>query len=126
MIRSIESGAGSLVAFRNYRFNWGCEMDATGEFGMTTARGMIDEIANQLATDDRKSIDAAVMQRLSVRGVSFDEIPRLVKDGRLERAVINSTGDEIYSLDGEVIFTHYGRREVTHSGNTVTLTSHYR
>lgn len=126
MTASIESGVGSLVAFSNNRFNWGCEMGDTSEFEMTSARDIIEDVANKLAIDARRSIDAAVMQRLSVRGVSVDDILQLVKDGRLERTIINGTGDEIYSLDGEVIFTHYGRREISNGGNEVTLTSYYR
>ncbi|WP_303847408.1 hypothetical protein [Aeromonas sobria] len=100
-------------------------MDDTSELEMTT-RDMVDEVVNQLAIDALQSIDNAVLQRLSERLVSVDGIPQLVRDGRLERTIINGTGDEIYSLDGEVIFTHHGRREISRSGNTVTLTGYYR
>lgn len=121
----IESNACSLVPFSNHRFNWDCDMDDTYKFEMDFARDSINEMANKIAVYARQSIDNAVIQHLSVRGVSVDEIPQLVKDGRLERTIINSTGDEIYSLDGEVIFTHYGRRDVSYSGNEVKLTIYY-
>lgn len=126
MTTLIESNACSLVPFSNHRFNWDCDMDDTYKFEMDFARDSINEMANKIAVYARQSIDNAVIQHLSVRGVSVDEIPQLVKDGRLERTIINSTGDEIYSLDGEVIFTHYGRRDVSYSGNEVKLTTYYR
>lgn len=126
MTTLIESNACSLVPFSNHGFNWGCEMDDTYKLEMDFARDSINEMANKIAVYARQSIDNAVIQHLSVRGVSVDEIPQLVKDGRLDRTIINSTGDEIYSLDGEVIFTHYGRRDVSYSGNEVKLTTYYR
>lgn len=126
MTTLIESNACSLVTFSNHRFNFGCEMDDTYKFEMDFARDSINEMANKIAVCARQSIDNAVIQHLSVRGVSVDDIPQLVKDGRLELTIINSTGDEIYSLDGEVIFTHYGRRDVSYSGNEVKLTTYYR
>ncbi|MGY3876331.1 hypothetical protein ACW5WK_02615 [Aeromonas enteropelogenes] len=122
----IESNACSLVPFSNHRFNWGREMDDAYKFEMNFAKDSINEMANQIAVYARQSIDEAVIKHLFVRGVSVDEIPQLVKDGRLERTIINSTGDEIYSLDGEVIFTHYGRRDVSYCGNEVKLTTYYR
>lgn len=93
---------------------------------MHSTGDILGDVSLRLANDARAAIDSAIMQRLSERGICKSDIPALVKEGRLVLTLVHSSGDEVYSLDGEIIFTHSGRQYVSRSGNTVTLTNYYR
>lgn len=86
----------------------------------------LSALAYDLSSRMMDSVKAAVLEELRKRGYGEDDAVELAKQGRLILCHISSSGDDVYALDGEVIFTHYGRREINRSGNTVTLTGYYR
>lgn len=83
-------------------------------------------LACDLSSRMMDSVKMAVLEELRKRGHGEDDTVELAKQGRLMLCHISSSGDDVYVLDGEVIFTHCGRREIGRSGNTVTLTGYYR
>ncbi|MCZ0752567.1 hypothetical protein [Aeromonas enteropelogenes] len=86
----------------------------------------LSSLAYDLSSRMMDSVKAAVIEELRKRGHGEDDAADLARNGRLMLCHIASSGDDVYALDGEVIFTHYGRREINRSGNTVTLTGYYR
>jgi len=86
----------------------------------------LSALAYDLSSRMMDSVKLAVLEELSKRGHAEDDAVELARSGRLMLCHISSSGDDVYVLDGEVILTHYGRREINRSGNTVTLTGYYR
>jgi len=83
-------------------------------------------LAYDLSSRMMDSVKLAVLEELRKRGCSEDDAVELARCGRLMLCHIANSGDDVYVLDGEVIFTHYGRRDVSYSGNEVKLTTYYR
>ncbi|WP_139070550.1 hypothetical protein [Aeromonas hydrophila] len=86
----------------------------------------LSALAYDLSSRMMDSVKLAVLEDLRKKGYDEDDTVELARQGRLMLCHISSSGDDVYVLDGEVIFTHYGRREINCSGNTVTLTTYYR
>lgn len=83
-------------------------------------------LACDLSSRMMDSVKLAVLEEIGKRGYSEEDAVELARCGRLMLCHIASSGDDVYVLDGEIIFTHYGRREISCSGNVVTLTNYYR
>nr|AKD43404.1 hypothetical protein [Aeromonas salmonicida subsp. salmonicida] len=73
----------------------------------------MSSLACDLSSRMMDSVKLAVLEELNKRGYGEDDAVELARHDRLMLCHISSSGDDVYVLDGEVIFTLYGRRELT-------------